>query len=638
MASTNITTKKVSKMENKENALNNLGAPGIMGNDIKINKDVISKLLEKCIFLIHTNEEKKLIYDKIAIGDKNIVISYEELMSNKGNCEYYKKKEKNVLCNNFIKFMDFLKEVENNIYIEYMGKYRLELKLEFNKENYNNNTDPSIYNITCNYTFIDPIGKSHKFLDENILINRTNSNTQGFFFLINEINSEIYSEIKYQSNKSNNTQVQSTSSKSKINNTVEENPSNQIKEKTKIINDESTAIQTFIFDPQKYKKADPLRIIEFLKIIGKHKNAADFIVELKNGYCISGGCENNLILYDASLIEKTKIREFSDWVFKVGEKMNSNKEKSDNICILLCTTNQEFDLIELDTKTLKTKKSQYQLPKKTNINFVEMKENNIVLQGRGGASYYIDLFNSKKQLTENKITEKTYRGLIKINDKNVSLSSNSIIPDGEDILLLYNTKKKTIPYKINGSFVVSINNLVIMPSEETKINYKIILCACKQYKKNQKNGILLVNPQLGDNKNIENPFYETKNFEVYCFCPILIIKNNNNNFENIDEKYRENINITDTEYFLVGGFDIEKREGQIKLYKIIYGAKAWETEIEFIQDIVIPYDDQFEDFDGAITCIIQSKISGYILVTCYNGNVYLFTPPNMEFLIEEVKK
>ena len=419
---------------------------------------------------------------------------------------------------------------------------------------------------------------------------------------------------------------------------MEENPSNLLKEKTKIINDESTAIQTFIFDPQKYKKADPLRIIECLKIIGKHKNAADFIVELKNGHFISGGCENNLILYDASLIEKTKIREFSDWVFKVGEKMNSNKEKSDDICILLCTTNQEFDLIELDTKTLKTKKSQYQLPKKTNINFVEMKENNIVLLGRGGASYYIDLFNSKKQLTENKITEKTYRGLIKINDKNVSLSSNSIIPDGEDILLLYNTKKKTIPYKINGSFVVSINNLVIMPSEETKINYKILLCACKHYQKNQKNGILLVNPQLGDNKNIENPFYETKNFEVYCFCPILIIKNNNNNFENIDEKYRENINITDTEYFLVGGFDTEKREGQIKLYKIIYGAKAWETEIEFIQDIVIPYDDQFEDFDGAITCIIQSRISGLLLVTCYNGNVYLFSPPNMEFFIDEVKK
>ena len=176
-----------------------------------------------------------------------------------------------------------------------------------------------------------------------------------------------------------------------------------------------------------------------------------------------------------------------------------------------------------------------------------------------------------------------------------------------------------------------------MPREETKINYKILICACKKYAKDQKNGILLVNPQLGDNKNIENPFYEIENFEVYCFCPILIVENKNSNFENIDEEYRKNITIKDTDYFFVGGFDLDKREGLIKLYKIVYGSKAWETKIEFIQDIIIQENEneKFEDFDGAITCIIQSKISGYILVTCYNGNVYLFTPPNKDLFTKK---
>ena len=62
---------------------------------------------------------------------------------------------------------------------------------------------------------------------------------------------------------------------------------------------------------------------------------------------------------------------------------------------------------------------------------------------------------------------------------------------------------------------------------ETKTS-RILLCACKRYTKDQSNGILLVNPQLGDNKEIEEPFYNTGNFEVQCFCP-----NFNNNEETI---------------------------------------------------------------------------------------------------------
>ena len=145
---------------------------------------------------------------------------------------------------------------------------------------------------------------------------------------------------------------------------------------------------------------------------------------------------------------------------------------------------------------------------------------------------------------------------------------------------------------------------------------------------------------MGDNKNIENPFYEIKDFEVYCFCPILEVENKNSNFENINEEYRKNITMKDTDYFFVGGFDLNKRESLIKLYKIEYGSKAWETKIKFVIDIIIQENEKekFEDFDGAITCIIQSKISGNILATCYNGNVYLFTPPNMDLFKKKEKE
>ena len=132
----------------------------------------------------------------------------------------------------------------------------------------------------------------------------------------------------------------------------------------------------------------------------------------------------------------------------------------------------------------------------------------------------------------------------------------------------------------------------------------------------------MVNTNLGDNKEMENAFYDTNNFEVYCFCPIL--KKANKKIDN---------NKSLIEYFFVGGFDTAKREGTIKLYKIIFGEKAWKTKIKFLQDIVIT-DSNFEDFNGPISSIKQSKNTGNILITCYNGYVYLFTPPNIDYYLE----
>ena len=65
-------------------------------------------------------------------------------------------------------------------------------------------------------------------------------------------------------------------------------------------------------------------------------------------------------------------------------------------------------------------------------------------------------------------------------------------------------------------------------------------CACKKYKSGQKNGILLVN--INSNKSKEQFYYyfcDTNNFEVYCFCPILNISNEN--IINEDITVKENI-------------------------------------------------------------------------------------------------
>ena len=170
-----------------------------------------------------------------------------------------------------------------------------------------------------------------------------------------------------------------------------------------------------------------------------------------------------------------------------------------------------------------------------------------------------------------------------------------------------------------------------MPREEVKCNNKILLCACKKYFDDQKNGIYLSNLQLDDKQGINNPFYDTGNFEVFCFCPILIINPNNNILEKGKKK-----EIIDTEYFFVGGFNIDKKEGEIKLFKVIYSEKARNNKIEFVQDIEFERNKDFNGFEGAVSCITFSKEenNGYILITCYNGKVYLLTKPNLDYYLE----
>ena len=174
-----------------------------------------------------------------------------------------------------------------------------------------------------------------------------------------------------------------------------------------------------------------------------------------------------------------------------------------------------------------------------------------------------------------------------------------------------------------------------MPREEVKAKNKILLCACKKYFDDQKNGIYLANLQLKNKKGINNPFYDTGNFEVFCFCPILNINPDNNILETENEK-----KIIDTEYFFVGGFNVDKREGEIKLFKVIFDEKHNDNKIEFVQDIEFERNKDFVGFEGAISCIIQTKKenNGCILVTCYSGKIYLLTQPNLDYYLKTKNK
>ena len=188
------------------------------------------------------------------------------------------------------------------------------------------------------------------------------------------------------------------------------------------------------------------------------------------------------------------------------------------------------------------------------------------------------------------VDKRNYKGGIKINNDYLVFTSNCILSKGEDLLVIYDRIKKKIIEEIKGSFVVNINGLSLI---NIKDNKKILLCACKKYISSQSNGIFIINPEIKENKKIYSKFYDTEEFEVNCFCPINLKK---------DSEFVK------TDYFLVGGFEKNKRKGIIKLFKVIYDNKS-NIMIKYLEDIFCDDNNNYPLFDGNINCILQSKIN-----------------------------
>jgi len=271
----------------------------------------------------------------------------------------------------------------------------------------------------------------------------------------------------------------------------------------------------------------------------------------------------------------------------------------------------------------------------------EIKDNSYVVIGEKGIAHYKDLnsleaFEIKydkvkdnaKDKDKCKLKDLPFRGCIKINDNYIALTSNSILPYGEDLLFIYDANTKELIKRINNySFIVGVNGLSLMDiSEEDDENQKenqILLCACKKYTNSQKNGILIIDTNnIKEKEELYYTFCDTYDFEVSCICPLKILKDNK---------------MQATNYFLAGGLDEERRQGIIKLYKIQYNEKDKKDKIkiEELQDIVIENNDSFTGFNSNIECMIQCQRDGKIYVSSSDGNLALFSEPNLDYYLEE---
>ena len=363
----------------------------------------------------------------------------------------------------------------------------------------------------------------------------------------------------------------------------------------------------------------------------KYKATADFITDIGDIF-LSGGSNNTLILYTSSYDIKKEIKTY-DWIYNIFCSI----KKNENLKILACS---KKCLYLFDDKGALIKSFPNQ---KNNINYfigfqANSKDNNTsYCCCEDKVMIYGDILSQIIQTNESIIIDKiSTKSMIQINDYLLVIKSNKIVSKGKDTLIFFNrASKKEIDIKLNGnySFVYTANGLEVMPIErENKENekiypHKILLCACKKYIKGQKNGILLVNIKEKNYNEIEisSNFYPTGNFEVYCICPLLKIQK---------KKIFKDGEIYDTDYFLVGGLALDKSKGMIKLYKVNYGIEYNQTKIEFIQDII----SSNMEFKGAVSCIIQSSKEGDILVSCWDGNVYLFGNINIDFYLENDKQ
>jgi hypothetical protein len=326
-------------------------------------------------------------------------------------------------------------------------------------------------------------------------------------------------------------------------------------------------------------------------------------------------------LDDGSILSNERIINF---------KINENPNNDDK--------NKEFIIEEnhIDYKYF-SKNNYYSIDNSKNetlypcTNIFKLKDGDyIIFNNTGiytGSNFFKDLFKIKYS----SLSKNDYIGGIKINDEIIAFMPNKEEIEGKNKIInsldFYNVKLKKHLNDIileNYSFLLSGNNFPIMKIKIKELS--LLLIACKNNNDGVKNGILLIKLQFNEDniKKTYLKFYDTNNFEVYCFCPLFKLEN-----------IFKNIQVNETEYFLVGGFDSIKKQGLIKLYEIENIDKNEKIEITFIQDIIIEKNEgsngleYFGGFKEPISCIIQS-LQGEIFVICKDGNEYSFSEPNFE--------
>ena len=386
----------------------------------------------------------------------------------------------------------------------------------------------------------------------------------------------------------------------------------------------------FNIDINMFKKSDKYKVIEYYKEIERNKKSEsdfNFTKTLSKGHYITGLNSSLIILYNSCFEKKLEIYLFDK--FRNVYEVESNN--SEEIHLIACLKHKLVRLI-INIK----KYSYYDVPvtkdKYNSINFnLFFKLNkDCAISGERG----VYKLSGKEGERREKIFNENFTGGIKIKDNIYALTSNKLFPQGKNKLVIFDFSKYELIATIDDYFFeFNSNGLFCLDANKVKSindNRYILFCSCKMGKQY---GFLVVNIKFKKNnqEEISYEFIDTKDFEPHCFCQLSIV--NNNNSINDDISNENNIEIRNTPYVAVGGFDPDKRSGCIKLYKIKYDRKNNKIKIKYLFVLGTKDDDtKFKGFNMNINCITQSKTTGNLLINCLDGSISLFKPPNLECL------
>ena len=369
--------------------------------------------------------------------------------------------------------------------------------------------------------------------------------------------------------------------------------------------------KSFIFEPKK------TNIIQLNKKLNFKRRKLNFLKEFNSGYCCYDTLNQSLVIYDRNLHEINEID-------IKGETINNiiiiEKSKAD-FSIIACFPDKLVLYEFKDKMLILTSEDFTYKDKEDKMNFIyKIKENFCLICHKKKICFITKFF---KGTLIKKIDIPSIISAININENYIALKSCSSKDIKNNRILFINISKNNLcPFVIQGySLLLSNSGLSIIPDSKSLSKNRVLLAACKKFNSNGKNGILLINTiNLEEEINKKNTFfYDTKDFEVYCFCPIL------NNYGDI-------------KYVFVGGFDSNEKIGYIKLFKINFDNLFYQNSLVFIRDL-----NNIKEFDSPVECIVQeSNCPGKnnIMVSCLNGDIYLFSGLNVEFNLkvdEEIK-
>ena len=545
--------------------------------------EIAENLLNNSSF---TFEIKEMKINKVILNNKiiyNKKDKYNEIKKIQIEYGYLKSIIKNLNINSILgksynKLITILEDFTNFLSNNITKKNDFKVILNFKRNINDNNEKNNLYNINLQYKIF--IQEKERIYGDNDILNIKNLNyAEGFLFLVNELNQN---QIEGKDNNNDNNSIYNKNKKTtkEISNSNANSFSINRIPKSNINN-----LNKFIYNKIALNYENKYEIMKIITVIGDHKKEAEFIKETKNGVLISGAIDEYLFFYNLKeqknkiikinpeLIqpekenEKDKEKDKYKFIYALNIYENNsiqNIEEDEKLDLILCT---KFGLLSLkiNPKDFSSCK-QIQLKNEPCSVYFKMENNSYVIAGDNGIFH----FNNQNNEDKHKINY-NIKGGIKINNNTIAFTSNDILENGKDILFFYDIKEDKIIKEIRDySFTVSTNSLALMKFGESECN--ILLCGCKQYLNNyKKNGILIINIY-----SYAEEFYDSNDFEVYCFCPISYVIENQNNRD-----------IIETDYFLAGGFSNTKNKGMIKLFKLINNEDTnYKTKIKFIQDIV----------------------------------------------------